>query len=69
MADDPYKAVVASKVLEMAQELDVQTIVEGVETEGELRWAREKKATFVPGYLIARTTSPTTGVRLLSSCI
>lgn len=68
VADDPYKAVVASKVLEMAQELGVQTIVEGVETEGELRWARENKATFVQGYLIARPTSPPSGDRLLFSC-
>ena len=55
---DPYKAVVAGKVLEMAQGLGVETIVEGVETEEELLWARERGATFVQGYLIARPASP-----------
>ncbi|MDP9456689.1 MAG: EAL domain-containing protein [Actinomycetota bacterium] len=55
---DPYKAVVASKILEMAQGLGVETIVEGVETEEELAWARERGATFVQGFLIAKPASP-----------
>ncbi|CAA9490525.1 MAG: hypothetical protein AVDCRST_MAG25-3333 [uncultured Rubrobacteraceae bacterium] len=55
---DPYKAVVAGKILEMAQSLRVQTIVEGVETAEELAWARERGATFVQGFLIARPASP-----------
>lgn len=55
---DPYKAVVAGKILEMAQGLGVETIVEGVETEEELAWARERGATFVQGFLIARPASP-----------
>lgn len=55
---DPYKAVVASKILEMAQNLGVETIVEGVETGEELAWARERGATFAQGFLIARPTSP-----------
>ena len=42
----------------MAQGLEVKTIVEGVETEGELAWARENGATFAQGYLIARLSSP-----------
>lgn len=33
---DPYKALVARKVLEIAQGLEIETIVEGVETEKEL---------------------------------
>ena len=48
---DPYKAVVTQKVLEMAQELDVKTVVEGVETHEELNWARDRGATFAQGYL------------------
>ena len=43
---DPYKALVVQKVLEMAQGLQVETIAEGVETEGELLWAREHGAPF-----------------------
>ena len=56
--DDPYKAVVAQKVLERAQSLDVETIVEGVETHEELEWARDRGATYAQGYLIARPASP-----------
>ena len=58
---DPYKALVAGKVLEMARGLGVETIVEGVETEGELSWARENGATFAQGYLFAKPTSPPVG--------
>lgn len=55
---DLYKAVVASKLLEMAQELSLMTIVEGIETEQELVWARRHGATFVQGFFIARPSSP-----------
>lgn len=55
---DPYKALVAGKVLEMARGLGVETIVEGVETEGELAWAREQGATF------ARPQSPPVGSQI-----
>ncbi|QIN79868.1 EAL domain-containing protein [Rubrobacter marinus] len=58
---DPYKALVAGKVLEMARGLGVDTIVEGVETEGEFAWARENGATFAQGYLIARPASSPAG--------
>ena len=51
---DPYKARVAMKLLEMCRELDVRTVVEGVETVGEWEWAREHGADFVQGYLLAR---------------
>lgn len=55
---DPYKAVVAQKVLEMAQSLGVETIVEGVETREELGWARDQGATYAQGYLIAKPANP-----------
>lgn len=51
---DPYKAAVAGKVLEMARELGVQTVVEGVETLGEWGWAKDHGADFAQGYLFAR---------------
>jgi EAL domain-containing protein (putative c-di-GMP-specific phosphodiesterase class I) len=50
---DPYKAHVAAKLLELAQELNVQTVVEGIETLGEWDWAREHGADFAQGYLFA----------------
>jgi EAL domain-containing protein (putative c-di-GMP-specific phosphodiesterase class I) len=51
---DPYKAVLTAKLLELAHELGVRTIAEGVETEGELAWLRAHGATYVQGFLIAK---------------
>ena len=51
---DPYKAEVAGKLLEMARGLGVKSVVEGVETVGEWRWARDRGADFVQGYLFAK---------------
>lgn len=51
---DVYKSRVASKLLEMARELGVQTIAEGVETEGEWQWSVEHGADFAQGYYFSR---------------
>jgi len=51
---DAYKARVASKLLEMALDLGVSTVVEGVEEEAEWRWAADHGADFAQGYLFAR---------------
>jgi EAL domain-containing protein (putative c-di-GMP-specific phosphodiesterase class I) len=51
---DPYKARVAMKLLEMARDLGVRTVVEGVETISEWEWAKEHGADYVQGYLFAR---------------
>lgn len=51
---DPYKAVIARKLLELAGGLGIRTIVEGVETTGELSWVQSEGADFVQGYHIAR---------------
>jgi len=50
---DPYKAVIAEKLLELARQLKIRTIAEGVETPGELAWLRSRGADFVQGFLIA----------------
>jgi EAL domain-containing protein (putative c-di-GMP-specific phosphodiesterase class I) len=50
---DRYKGHVAAKLLELARELNAQTVVEGVETVGEWQWAREHGADFAQGYLFA----------------
>ncbi|HEY9898222.1 MAG TPA: EAL domain-containing protein [Pantanalinema sp.] len=55
---DPYKALITGKILEIAQQLGIQTVAEGVEVIEELEWIREHGATFVQGYLIARPTLP-----------
>lgn len=55
---DPYKALITEKLLEIAQQLEIRTIAEGIESLEELNWVRERGATFVQGYLIAKPTSP-----------
>jgi EAL domain-containing protein (putative c-di-GMP-specific phosphodiesterase class I) len=55
---DPYKAQVASKLLELARELGVTTIAEGIETRAEWEWCRSHGADFVQGYLFARPAAP-----------
>lgn len=60
---DPYKAMVAGKLLEMAAALGVESVVEGIETQGELEWARENGARYAQGFLIARPApSPRTSL-------
>lgn len=51
---DPFKAQIASKILEMATSLCIASVAEGVETEGELRWAAEHGATLTQGYFVGR---------------
>ncbi|MEG4344763.1 EAL domain-containing protein [Microcoleus sp. A003_D6] len=55
---DYYKALITEKMLEIAAQLEIKTIAEGVETLEELEWVRQRGATFVQGYLIAKPTSP-----------
>lgn len=51
---DPYKAALAGKILEVARELGLQTIAEGIEEPAELAWARDHGADYLQGYLIGR---------------
>jgi EAL domain-containing protein (putative c-di-GMP-specific phosphodiesterase class I) len=51
---DPYKATIAQKILEIAEELGIRSVAEGIETVEELRWIRTHGATFAQGYFIAR---------------
>jgi EAL domain-containing protein (putative c-di-GMP-specific phosphodiesterase class I) len=55
---EPYKAHIARKLIEMAQELEVFTIAEGVETEGEYQWLQAHRVDYVQGYLFAKPASP-----------
>ncbi|MCH7786612.1 MAG: EAL domain-containing protein, partial [Chloroflexi bacterium] len=50
---DPYKSRVASKLIELARDLGVQTVVEGVESVGEWKWALQHGADYAQGYLFA----------------
>lgn len=54
---DPYKASITEKLLQIAQELGIKTVAEGIECIQELNWLREKGADFAQGYLIARPSA------------
>lgn len=51
---DPYKAEIASKLLEASQNLGVGTIAEGIESEQEWRWFWQHGADYGQGYAFAR---------------
>jgi EAL domain-containing protein (putative c-di-GMP-specific phosphodiesterase class I) len=51
---DPYKAEISSKLLEAAQNLGVETIAEGIETEAEWKWFWEHGADYGQGFAFAR---------------
>lgn len=54
---DPYKAHITAKILEISQKLNIQTVAEGVECTGELNWLQAHGATFAQGYLIAKPSA------------
>jgi diguanylate cyclase (GGDEF)-like protein len=55
---DPYKQKVFTKLVEMARDLGIHTIAEGIETEGEYRWLAEQGVEYLQGYFFARPASP-----------
>jgi EAL domain-containing protein (putative c-di-GMP-specific phosphodiesterase class I) len=56
--EDPYKASITQKLLEIAQKLGIRTVAEGIETPEELRWVRAHGVDYVQGYLVSRPQSP-----------
>lgn len=55
---DPYKALITEKLLEIAQQLNIQTIAEGIECREELQWVSDRNATYVQGFFIGKPTTP-----------
>ena len=55
---DPYKAVIAAKLIETAKALDIQVVAEGVEKAGELDWLRRHGADYVQGFYFTKPGSP-----------
>ncbi|MDF1504201.1 EAL domain-containing protein [Roseisolibacter sp. H3M3-2] len=51
---DPYKAVVAEKVLELADSLAIPVLAEGVETAEELAWLQARGIRYVQGWHVGR---------------
>ena len=62
---DPYKAVIAEKLLELAQKLGITTLAEGIETAGELQWVRDHGVDLVQGFFIARPQPVPLGLKPL----
>lgn len=60
---DPYKALIAQKIIEIAHHLGIETIAEGVEVREELEWARQNGATYAQGNGIAKAGVPVLGGR------
>lgn len=46
---DSYRQVIARKLLEMSHRLRIESVVSGVDSEGELNWAYEHGANYVEG--------------------
>jgi EAL domain-containing protein (putative c-di-GMP-specific phosphodiesterase class I) len=55
---DDSKAIISRKLIEIAQELGIATIAEGIESVGESNWAREQGADFVQGFHYAVPSFP-----------
>ena len=51
---DPYKATIASKLLEIAREVGVKTVCEGVENHDEVQWLRDNGADYAQGYFFGK---------------
>lgn len=55
---DPYRAAISRKLIELAGELGVTVIAEGIETEEQWRWLAANGAEYAQGYLFAKPASP-----------
>lgn len=51
---DPYKGEIVSKLIDLAHNLAIQVIAEGVETVGEWNWVAAHGVQFTQGYLFGR---------------
>ncbi len=54
---DDYKARLVDNLLNVATILGIDTLAEGIETEGELRWVQAHGARYVQGYLLGRPSA------------
>jgi EAL domain-containing protein (putative c-di-GMP-specific phosphodiesterase class I) len=52
--EDEYKAVIAQKIIELADHLGLSTVAEGVERPEELEWLRRHGIDYVQGFLLGR---------------
>jgi EAL domain-containing protein (putative c-di-GMP-specific phosphodiesterase class I) len=50
---DPFYAVIARKLLQIAHRLDIESVIDGVRDEAQAQWAYENGANYVSGPLVA----------------
>lgn len=55
---DPFKALIAQKLLETARALGVITVAEGVESRAQWQWLRAHGGDFAQGFYFAKPSSP-----------
>lgn len=55
---DPFKALIAQKLLETARALNIVTVAEGVESRAQWQWLRAHGGDFAQGFFFARPASP-----------
>ncbi len=55
---DPYRAMIASRLLKLAKDLGVTVVAEGVETEEQWLWLITHGVDFVQGFFFGRPASP-----------
>lgn len=67
ITDDPDDRAIVSAIISMASSLGMQTIAEGVETQGQLDFLQEKGCTEVQGYFFSRPVPPEQFVAYLGS--
>ncbi len=53
---DLFKCRVVSKLIELARDLEIATVVEGIESESEWEWAVNQGAEYAQGFLFGRPT-------------
>lgn len=55
---DPFRAGIVRKLLEMARELRIASVAEGIETEAESEWLRRNGADYLQGFLFGTPSNP-----------
>lgn len=54
VANDPQKAAITTALIQMAHNLNLQVVAEGVETEAELAFLRQHNCDAIQGFLFSR---------------